>query len=76
MIDPPEITDSAEQLAAVIHLTIPRGEIGQHMGPAIQELFGAVAEQGLAPLARGSPTTSAWTPRRSTWRSACPLPRR
>ena len=34
MIDTPQITQTAAQPAAVIHLTIPREEIQQAMGPA------------------------------------------
>jgi effector-binding domain-containing protein len=49
MIDPPHITETAAQQAAVIHLTIPRSEIQQVMGPAIGEVMSAVAAQGIAP---------------------------
>ena len=37
------------QPAAVVHLTIPRHEIGRVMGPAIGEVMAAVAAQGLPP---------------------------
>ena len=33
MIEPPEIAGTAAQLAAVLHLTIPREEIRAVMGP-------------------------------------------
>jgi effector-binding domain-containing protein len=49
MIDTPQITRSAAQLTAVIHITIPRSEIRKVMGPGIGELMAAVAAQGLAP---------------------------
>jgi effector-binding domain-containing protein len=49
MIDPPSVTTSPPQVAAVIHLTIPRSEIQQVMGPALKELFAALAAQGLQP---------------------------
>ncbi len=48
MIDEPQITRSASQLTAVIRLTIPREEIRNVMGPAINELLAAVAAQGVA----------------------------
>lgn len=49
MIDTPQITESAAQLAAVIRLTIPRAEIQNVMGPAMSELMSAVAAQGVGP---------------------------
>ena len=49
MIDTPQITQSAAQLTAVIHLTIPREDIRKVMGPGIRELMAAVAAQGIAP---------------------------
>ena len=49
MIDTPKITQSNEQLTAVIHLTIPRAEIAKVMGPAIGEVMSTVAAQGLTP---------------------------
>ena len=49
MIDAPEITRTAAQLTAIIHLTIPRTEIQAVMGPGIRELMAAVAAQGIAP---------------------------
>jgi effector-binding domain-containing protein len=48
MIDPPQITRTAAQSTAVIHLTIPRREIQTVMGPAYGELMAAVAAQGIA----------------------------
>lgn len=49
MIDIPHITQSAAQLTATIHLTIPRDQIQQVMGPAIGEVMAALAAQGIAP---------------------------
>lgn len=49
MIDTPQITRSAGQLAAVIHLTVPREEIRNVMGPGMGELMATVAAQGIAP---------------------------
>lgn len=49
MIDTPQITQTAEQLTAVIRLTIPRDQIREVMGPAIGEVMGAIAAQGMVP---------------------------
>ncbi len=49
MLDTPQITETAAQLTAVIHLTIPRAEIRNVMGPGIGELMAAIAAQGIAP---------------------------
>jgi effector-binding domain-containing protein len=49
MIDQPDIVRTESRRAAVIHLTIPREEIRQVMGPAIGELMGAIAAQGITP---------------------------
>jgi effector-binding domain-containing protein len=49
MIDPPHLTETQLQLTAVIHLTIPRGEIQKVMGPGIAEVKAALAAQGLTP---------------------------
>jgi len=49
MIDQPHLAQSTEQLAAVIHLTIPREKIGEEMGPAFQELMATLGSQGIAP---------------------------
>jgi effector-binding domain-containing protein len=53
MLQTPEITQTAEQETAVIHVTIPREEIRAVMGPGISELTAAVAAQGIA-------TTGPW----------------
>jgi len=49
MIDAPQITKTTAQLAAVIHLVIPRAEIQHSMGPAIGEVMATVMTQGIAP---------------------------
>ncbi|MFZ2449741.1 MAG: hypothetical protein WAW36_04390 [Methylovulum miyakonense] len=49
MLDKPEIIQTNGQLTAVIHLTIPRAEIGNAMGAAITEVLSALAGQGIAP---------------------------
>jgi effector-binding domain-containing protein len=49
MLDTPRIVESPHQLTAVIHLTIPREEIRNVMGPAITEVRTAVAAQGMTP---------------------------
>src|SRR6266542_2106817 len=49
MLDTPQITEAAAQQTAVIHLTIPRAEIRNVMGPGIGELMAAIAAQGIAP---------------------------
>lgn len=49
MLDTPEIAQTDSLTTATIRLTIPRHEIQQVMGPAIQEVMGAVAAQGLTP---------------------------
>jgi effector-binding domain-containing protein len=49
MLDKPRITQTATQLTAVIHLTIPREEIQSVMGPGISELMATIAAQGITP---------------------------
>ena len=49
MLDTPQITETAAQLTAVIHLTIPREEIRNVMGPGIGELMAAIASHGITP---------------------------
>jgi hypothetical protein len=49
MLDKPQITQTPDQLTAVIRLTIPRPEIRTVMGPGVRELMAAVAAQGIAP---------------------------
>ncbi len=47
LIDTPKITETTGQLAAVIHLTIPRSEIGSAIGPCLTEIMAAVKAQGI-----------------------------
>ena len=49
MIDKPEIVHTAAQLTATIHLSIPRAEIQQVMGPAMGEVISTLAAQGIVP---------------------------
>ena len=49
MIDTPKIVDTEAQLTAAIHLTIPRDQMPQHFGPAVEELLGVLATQHIAP---------------------------
>jgi effector-binding domain-containing protein len=48
MIGTPQITESVAQLTAFIHLTIPRHEIRNVMGPGLAEVKAAIAVQGIA----------------------------
>src|SRR5262245_8754169 len=49
IIDVPMITETTPQLAAAIHLTIPRSEIRTAMGPGLNEIMTAVKSQGIGP---------------------------
>ncbi|MBI5168171.1 MAG: GyrI-like domain-containing protein [Candidatus Eisenbacteria bacterium] len=49
MIDEPQILHTTAQPIAVVRLTVPRSEIREVMGPAIGEVRGVLAEQGVAP---------------------------
>lgn len=53
MLETPQVTQSTPQHVARIHLTIPREQIREVMGPGIMEVMGAVQAQGLRP-------TGAW----------------
>ena len=48
MLEAPRIVQSDAQHTATIHLTIPRDQIQQVMGPAIGEVMAAVTAQGIA----------------------------
>jgi effector-binding domain-containing protein len=48
MIDKPQITRITAQLTARIHLTVPRAEMRDVMGPGLGEVRAAVAAQGIA----------------------------
>lgn len=47
MIETPKITESTVQVAAVLHVTVPREAIRSVMGPGLAEVQAAVAAQGL-----------------------------
>jgi len=49
MLDKPTIVQTDAQQTAVIRLTIPRDEIQTVMGPAMEEVMGALAAQGITP---------------------------
>jgi effector-binding domain-containing protein len=49
VLDKPQIVQTQAQPAAVIRLTVLRTEIQQAMGPAMAEVMGAIAAQGIAP---------------------------
>jgi effector-binding domain-containing protein len=49
VIETPQIVETAAQEIAFIHLTIPRAEIQNVMGPGLGELMAALAAQGIAP---------------------------
>jgi effector-binding domain-containing protein len=49
MLEPPQITETAAQLTAVIHITVPHEQIRNVMGPGLHELMAAVVAQGMAP---------------------------
>ena len=48
-LDTPAIVQTQPEIAAVIHLTIPRARIQEVMGPAFGELHTVLAAQGLDP---------------------------
>jgi len=49
MLDTPQIIQTRVQTAAVIHLTVPRGDMMKVFGPAVGELMAALAAQGVKP---------------------------
>ncbi len=49
MIDTPEIVKTTQQAAATIRLTIPREDMQKVMCHAINEVFAAIAAQGIKP---------------------------
>ena len=49
MLDTLQIIETTAQLTAVIHLTVPREEMRNVMGPGIGELMATIAAQGVAP---------------------------
>jgi effector-binding domain-containing protein len=50
MLAAPEIVQTTTQLAAVIHLTVPRNEMIKVFGAAVGELMTALAAQGVEPI--------------------------
>jgi effector-binding domain-containing protein len=50
MISPPDVIQTEAQLAAVIHITVPRSEMQNVFGPAVSELMAVLAAQGIVPL--------------------------
>ena len=49
MIETPEITNSRQVTAAVIHIKCPREKIQLEVGPAIKEILAALASEGQSP---------------------------
>jgi effector-binding domain-containing protein len=49
MIETPRITQTTDQLTALVHVTVPRDEIQNVMGPGLNEVYAAIAAQGVAP---------------------------
>ncbi len=49
MTSTPEIVHTTTQPTAAIHVTVPREEIQDAMGPAIRELYQTIAGQGITP---------------------------
>jgi effector-binding domain-containing protein len=49
MIETPHVVETAEQLTANLHITVPRERIREVMGPGIKEVHSAIAAQGLVP---------------------------
>ena len=49
MIETPTIVQTQAVQTAIIHLTIPRAEIRNVMGPGLKELMSTLAAQGIAP---------------------------
>lgn len=49
-IDPPEITETAEQRAAVIHLEVRRNQMKEAFASAVHELMGVLEDRGIEPL--------------------------
>lgn len=49
MLDAPQIAETTDQATACISMVVPRAEIQSVMGPAIREVYAAIAAQGIAP---------------------------
>jgi effector-binding domain-containing protein len=52
MLSPLEVVETKAQAAAVIPVSIPRSEIRQAMGPAMQELMAQISAKGFVPAGR------------------------
>jgi effector-binding domain-containing protein len=50
MLANPQVIQTRAQIAAIIHLTVPRKEMMKVFGPAAGELMAILAGQGVAPL--------------------------
>ena len=48
-IDPPEIVETPAAEIAFIHVVIPRSQMSEAFGPAIDEVLAALAAQGVTP---------------------------
>ena len=49
VLDTPQLVQTTAQTAAVIHLSVPRGDMMKVFGLAVGELMAALAEQGIKP---------------------------
>ncbi|WZO95779.1 GyrI-like domain-containing protein [Isosphaeraceae bacterium EP7] len=49
MLDAPQITETADQPTAMIHLTVARSEIQNVMGPGLGEIMAALDAQKISP---------------------------
>jgi effector-binding domain-containing protein len=49
VLETPQVMETADQLTAFIHLTVPRAEIRSVMAPGLGEVKAAIAAQGIAP---------------------------
>jgi effector-binding domain-containing protein len=52
VIDTPQILQTAAQSTAIIHITIPRDQIRNVMGPGLKELMATLGKQGIVPAGR------------------------
>jgi effector-binding domain-containing protein len=52
VIDTPKIVQTAAQATAVVHVTCPRSEIRNVMGPGYKELMDTLGAQGIVPAGR------------------------
>ncbi len=49
MIETPQVIETTDRFYAGLRLLVPSAEIRHHMGPGIQEVYGALAERGVKP---------------------------